>query len=538
MFMSQMCKNASRFLSGCLRGQGRRVAKFAAIVCILVTSLTSGTAATYYVDFVGGSDSNNGTSTSTPFQHCPKDASATGTAASVTLAAGDTINFKGGVIYKSGTTIGSGLFQTSGTSNAPITFQTAANWGSGMAVLDGTIGGTNGFNNCFSLGNYSGADWTTISGLEIKNYFNAIFTKANSTIVTNCLIHHIGRYPFIYTFNTNTQTGTYDAGSWGYGVNIVAGHGTIVVSNVMYDLNVSAVSTPAASTGNVIVWGNVFSNIQDHVFIGGNDGYMVWAYNTVHDQTNQVTHDDNFHIQGFDKLVFCGNKEWNGNQDCYLNPSASQGTAWIFNNVVFQTLDLTGLSGCFNGIICQTWFAPVTNIFVFNNTIAYKNSGSTSFRVATTGTNSAYAIKQVFLGNNLFYHSRNYMNYSNAYVKKWAVGYNGFTNAAAGNLINSNELNSVYGPVTFVNLRTNNLPASDWHLAAGSMGIGQGTNLAAMFPASTFNFLPARYRPDPTKDAAGASRGTIWDIGAFVFPGNTTNSDPPGPPSGLAIIGP
>jgi len=56
--------------------------------------------AMYYVDFVSGSDSNNGTSTGTPFQHCPGDSAATGSAASTALAAGDTVVFKKGVTYR------------------------------------------------------------------------------------------------------------------------------------------------------------------------------------------------------------------------------------------------------------------------------------------------------------------------------------------------------------------------------------------------------------------------------------------------------
>ncbi|HWA29278.1 MAG TPA: right-handed parallel beta-helix repeat-containing protein [Lacunisphaera sp.] len=85
------------------------------------------------MDFVGGSDTNNGTSTATPWKHCPGDNNATGVANTVTPAPGDTINFKGGVRYEGKITLLSG-----GTSGARITYQgQPAGWGTGKAIIDG-----------------------------------------------------------------------------------------------------------------------------------------------------------------------------------------------------------------------------------------------------------------------------------------------------------------------------------------------------------------------------------------------------------------
>lgn len=53
-------------------------------------------AATYYVDYSTGTDTNNGTSTSAPWQHCPGDPRATNKA-NIILSSGDTIVFKGGL---------------------------------------------------------------------------------------------------------------------------------------------------------------------------------------------------------------------------------------------------------------------------------------------------------------------------------------------------------------------------------------------------------------------------------------------------------
>ena len=91
-------------------------------------------AATYYVDFDTGSDSNNGTATSTPFKYHPDDNNATGNA-NIVLAAGDIVYLKGGVNYCSRLN-----FQSSGTTGSRIVLDSGhmIGWGTGKAVIDGT----------------------------------------------------------------------------------------------------------------------------------------------------------------------------------------------------------------------------------------------------------------------------------------------------------------------------------------------------------------------------------------------------------------
>lgn len=108
---------------------------FAAVV-LLIQSVF---AAQYYVDFDGGNNASAGTSTGTAWKHSPGDANATGTAASTTPAAGDTINFKGGVRY-----LGTITIAWSGTSGNQITFEgSPSGWGTGRAIMDGSVAFTN-----------------------------------------------------------------------------------------------------------------------------------------------------------------------------------------------------------------------------------------------------------------------------------------------------------------------------------------------------------------------------------------------------------
>ena len=88
----------------------------------------------YYVDYSTGNDSNNGISTSMPFKHSPGDNNATNSAGSTTLSAGDTVYFKGGVVYQ-----GFVLCKWDGSSGNEIIYDgnSAENWGSGKAIMDG-----------------------------------------------------------------------------------------------------------------------------------------------------------------------------------------------------------------------------------------------------------------------------------------------------------------------------------------------------------------------------------------------------------------
>ena len=109
-------------------------------------------ATVYYIDYEAGNDSNPGTTTGTPWKHCPGDANATGTARSVTLAPGDTVNFKGGVRYE-----GAIAVTASGTAGSPITFQgQPSGWGAGRAIVDGSVAMTNAWTRCTSADEVGG----------------------------------------------------------------------------------------------------------------------------------------------------------------------------------------------------------------------------------------------------------------------------------------------------------------------------------------------------------------------------------------------
>lgn len=116
--------------------------------------------ATYYVDFVGGSDANAGTSTGTAWKHSPGMAGATGTPAGTTPAAGDIFYFKKGVTWPA--TALPLTIVWSGTSGNPITWF-VTDWGTGNhAIFDAQS------TDLYAILSYS-YSYNTLNGIDARN---------------------------------------------------------------------------------------------------------------------------------------------------------------------------------------------------------------------------------------------------------------------------------------------------------------------------------------------------------------------------------
>ncbi len=111
-----------------------RARKLAAIalLSVLLAACGRASAATYYVDFAGGSDTAAGTSATTAWKHAPGDREASGRAGGAELRAGDTVRFRGGVAYR-----GTIRMPASGSAAAPIRY-VGDEWGTAPAIFDGS----------------------------------------------------------------------------------------------------------------------------------------------------------------------------------------------------------------------------------------------------------------------------------------------------------------------------------------------------------------------------------------------------------------
>jgi hypothetical protein len=179
---------------------------------------------TYYVDYASGSDANAGTSPSAPWMHAPGDPRSAGEAAATTLGPGDTVLFKGGVVYE-----GTVVIPWSGTAGRPITYDgnSAGNFGTGRAILDGA--GKALGPSAFQYGFLGGERWNGVEDLGISyvviDHFEirdlryiwndtgggwnngplgvAIGAAGSNVTVENCWVHEV--QPIALAVNNNSE---------------------------------------------------------------------------------------------------------------------------------------------------------------------------------------------------------------------------------------------------------------------------------------------------------------------------------------------
>jgi len=194
-----------------------------------------------------------------------------------------------------------------------------------------------------------------------------------------------------------------------------------------------------------------------------------------------------------------------------------QSPGTLNNLYVFNNLGVLMNSGY--GMTEMTYYvsASVLNLFYYNN---LNWNGLTSYNINTA------QIQHIYSGYNL---------YTNDWRSTYIIPELGGTWQTLAQFQASNptlEINSLYGYVAFPNILPGGVTNYTYKLTAGDSAIGKGTNLAAMLPSSTFNFLPSPYMVDPTQDILGQQRSSAWDIGAYAY-----QSTPPAPPTDLTVAG-
>ncbi len=133
-------------------------------------------AATYYVDFENGNNSNSGTSPSAAWKHSPSGSNATDIPRSIRLRGGDTVLFKGGTVYRGGPIYIDGRYDNGDVGN-PIVFK-GDGWGNGKAIIDGSTLITGSWQRCSSQSACAGnPNWSNIYyiGLSGNYVFNQGF---------------------------------------------------------------------------------------------------------------------------------------------------------------------------------------------------------------------------------------------------------------------------------------------------------------------------------------------------------------------------
>ena len=550
--------------------------KILIIIVFTFFSFAKGWCTTYYVDYSTGLDTNNGTSTSTPFKHCPGDTAASNTAGSIVLTAGDRVIFKGGITY-TGTTNDLINISWSGSGDGDsqrIIYDGdsgtyAARWASGTdkAIIDG--GGIITSPRYLFYFDYP-QSYITINGFVIKRAREAYDTYTAPVTYAGYLIRNTNSSHYVTVSNNDMS----DAGItnvdmasgsclqnsngnyWKIHHNTVTdcGSGGILLTTVNYNEVYNNTITgrnswgfSLATSGNSTMYSNYF---HDNVMIDMNrcchvndiHGNWTWFYTG---QGSVDTTGSMVDTRIYNNLFYNSYSGYTIKSVAFINLSVSNnGGAWdglyIYNNVMFNG-DTAGINvGTFPGVT-----GSMKNVYIYDNTF-YSPSGQTG-TIILNGSSTADPTKlqNVYVINNTLYTTGGLtmsVPPPSSVSGTYQIDYNNHYSSRAN-----------YQISTFDNVQGRKyLDWTGWQaLAFDANGrgplsdplyrdvtIGSGFDLRLQLGSPCIDVgcaLGVPYNTD--KNGTSRPQGSAWDIGAYEYgPGDPPppSSPPSSPPSRAA----
>jgi len=479
-------------------------------------------AATYYVDFMNGSDSNPGTSTAAPWKRIKGMTGVTGTAASAPIVSGDTIVFKGGVTWTA-----SWPWFLVGGSSSMVKYTTDHTWYNGAVwsqpVFDQQSTGTLYYSN--PMGTMNGGGYATINDLKFYRCGQkGVLTKAA------CLY-------FAHTHDIALTNNTFDSNTW---------------FSVFFNFD------QAGSYSNFTVTGNDFANTTAAIWFASSqpntrEYNFIYTNNTIHDFASMLgcsdaqqscvgggasAHGDGFlhyysnpygdSSQYLDGFTFCNNRsygdftrgigsDWGEDMTAMLYIEGAVKNGLICNNDIswYPYANNTGTPGIFEAVIDIRDHGNVSNgtTYIVNNTIAGDsafNSGGSAIMIEGPGSGSVVIKNNIFvIGTYCLWSDTSVpTNVTTDYNERWCpLDDNTFTTDGGHSLGNPSNPLFVAKP-------------TDLRLTSASPAIGKGTNLSGL----NFSILNTARN--------GLARGSSWDIGAYQ---TVADSTPPASPTGLVV---
>jgi hypothetical protein len=485
------------------------------MLCAALALAPTASAATYYIDYAAGVDTNNGTAMATSWKRHP---AMKGFAGTYTHRAGDTFVFKGGVTWPVANYPWN--ITQSGANGTPDLYTTNRSWFAGASFAQPVFDDGSAHPGGVGLLHATNARYLTFNDLA--------FTKCGASQVADqdkCLV-------FENTSDITLTNNTFTTYSW---------------------IAVYFVFTDGASHSNFNFTGNDWSHTSGAIWFASaaantNMHNVNYSNNAFHDFASQIgggVHGDgalhffviphNDSTQYADNVTFCGNRFYGDFRNSFGGGGAM--TAFFFvegglsgllcnNDMSFSPVQPNMFDGLI--VLAARGNSHADNLQIYNNSMT--NIGANSMSAAI---HIVEGYKRITLKNNI----ASGMSYP-VYVED-AAGV-GPTFVSDYNLWNGTSGQLVFGSA-FQSHAQWQAAGRDTHgvlgvdpgwvaapgnqlLKAGSPAIAKGLNLASL------NLGPV------SLDRAGAVRpasGT-WDMGAYRYQGATASA--PNPPSGMAAV--
>ncbi len=445
-----------------------------------------GEAAIFYVDFENGRDTNTGLSASTPWKHAPGDPNATGNSASATLQPGDTVLFKGGVIYG-----GSISIKASGVSGNHITYK-GDGWPEGVkAIFDGNTIKVEGYN------------YITIEGFRIIYGGSSIKAKTSG-------LHMIVR---------NNEISGSAAGSGAIDLNGVDdGAVSVIENNYIHDIGDARGIYADVFGGKIIIRNNTLRNVVGSgMRATASAGEIIVVNNEFYDcapegHVNVITiysHDDGPYVKN---ALVAGNVTFGGKR-CYTIHYTEDVT--VYNNILYAERGDTSSP-------IQV-YSHAKKMTVLDNILLSESYAPWYFSIAM-GTVDVLTAKNNILAAPIWQDGR-------ADDPNWDISHNIYTKLGRTPSSGHDEIYEPDLTKIFVDVSGNNRADWDYHLRPGSIAIDAGTDITAIL-----NELQQKYGEyyDFFKDKEGSPRpqGAGWDMGVYEYPG-VIDTEPPTVPQNL-----
>lgn len=506
-------------------------------------------AATYYVDYSSGSDSNNGTSKTTPWQNAPGMQTCAKVCNSTTINAGDSLILRGGVTWPNASFMWN--LPGNGTAANPVyvgvdqTWYTGSTWArpilnAGAAVI------SNNYNTMFTvpsnitIDNFeiTGFYWTSASCSGAPYGDCGIFNagQRNGQTWENLYIHgwtHAGT-------GATTSNGVVDIIATGGGGNSVAHDNVIVGTDVPGDHSVSVFFN-----GPPIAYNNYIKQVSS--------AFIVSYASSVHDNhiedvgpaycnepfpqyAGNCTHENGFEDNGDIGLYFYNNVITNVSAGLALWIAPNPGyTATMWNNLIYaihdnQVMDMA--PPVYSPTYCSAGetgngYCKAAGNYIFENNTVECGDDATQYDVCQTGVGN---IGSGSVATSFLYQNNYFVTLTTASGCYSGSGQAQSCTFASTNVVQTLSIANGQGYTSSETYAFSPTSSSGATVGAGTNLANYGTgNMASLMNDTTYacaagagNQTTCPLRTTNNRPGSGA-----WDSGAYEFAGG------PPPPGGL-----